>query len=159
MLKNTSKKALFFPATLIFLIFFTACQPRHSTLRIAVTTDVHGMIFPQDFIGRKSSDHSLAHIYTYASEQRHKQDTPFFLLDNGDFLQGQPTVYYYNFIDTISPHLSARVMNFMEYDAGSVGNHDVETGPAVYDRIREEFTFPWLAGCKCGFHKLRGALF
>ena len=37
MLKNTSKKALFFPATLVLLIFFVACQPKHSTLKIAVT--------------------------------------------------------------------------------------------------------------------------
>ena len=78
-------------------------------------------------------------------EQRENEDTLFFLLDNGDFLQGQPTVYYYNFMDTLSEHLSARVMNFMGYDTGSVGNHDIEAGPAVYDRIREEFNFPWLA--------------
>ncbi len=51
-------------------------------------------------------------------------NTAFFLLDNGNFSQGQPTVYYYNFIDTIPRHLSARVMNYMEYDAGTVGNHD-----------------------------------
>lgn len=145
MLKNTPSKALFFPSMLAFLIFFTACHQNGPSLKIAVTTDVHGMIFPQDFIARESSDHSLAHIYNYVCEQREKEDTLFLLLDNGDFLQGQPTVYYYNFVDTLSEHLSARVMNFMGYDAGSVGNHDVEAGPAVYDRIREEFAFPWLA--------------
>jgi 2',3'-cyclic-nucleotide 2'-phosphodiesterase/3'-nucleotidase len=145
MLKNTLKKLLFFPVVLAFLIFSTACEQENDTIRIAVTTDVHGMIFPQDFIEREPSDYSLAHIYNYACEQGDKEDTLFFLLDNGDFLQGQPTVYYYNFMDTLSQHLSARVMNFMEYDAGSVGNHDIEAGPAVYDRIREEFTFPWLA--------------
>jgi 2',3'-cyclic-nucleotide 2'-phosphodiesterase/3'-nucleotidase len=96
-------------------------------------------------VERESSDHSLAHIYTYATEQRQKEDTLFFLLDNGDFLQGQPAVYYYNFLDTLSEHISAKVMNFMGYDAGSVGNHDVEAGPSVYDRIRKEFSFPWLA--------------
>jgi len=145
MLKNTPVKPLFFLFTLVFLIFATACKQDYPSLKIAVTTDVHGMIFPQDFIGRESSDHSLAHIYNYVCRQRDMEDTLFLLMDNGDFLQGQPTVYYYNYIDTLSQHLSARVMNFMGYDAGSVGNHDVEAGPAVYDRIREEFTFPWLA--------------
>jgi 2',3'-cyclic-nucleotide 2'-phosphodiesterase/3'-nucleotidase len=145
MLNNTPLKPLFFPAMLVFLIFFTACHQKYPAIKIAVTTDVHGMIFPRDFIGREAADHSLAHIYNYVSEQRAREDTLFFLLDNGDFLQGQPTVYYYNFIDTLSEHLSARVMNYMGYDAGSVGNHDVEAGPAVYERIREEFTFPWLA--------------
>ncbi len=61
------------------------------------------------------------------------------------FLQGQPTVYYYNFIDTLHPHLTSRVMNFMGYDAGTVGNHDIEAGPAVYNKVWEEFDFPWLA--------------
>lgn len=130
---------------LVFLIFITSCHQENKTIRIAVTTDVHGMIFPRNFIEREASENSLAHIYNYVCDQRDKEDTLLFLLDNGDFLQGQPTVYYYNFIDTIGEHLSARVMNFMGYDAGSVGNHDIEAGAAVYDRIREEFTFPWLA--------------
>lgn len=131
--------------TLIFLLLTVACTQEETTVRIAVTTDVHGMIYPYDFTRRSSSDHSLAHIYNYACEQREKTDTMFYLLDNGDFLQGQATVYYYNFVDTIVEHLSARVMNFMGYDAGTVGNHDIETGPQVYDRIRPAFDFPWLA--------------
>lgn len=129
---------------LLFLLF-SACKKQDLTVRIAVTTDVHGMIYPYDFISRSSSDHSLAHIHDYVTSQRAKEDTLFFLFDNGDFLQGQPTVYYYNFVDTLSEHLSARVMNYMAYDAGTVGNHDIETGPRVYDRLVKEFHFPWLA--------------
>ncbi|MGW8315263.1 MAG: bifunctional metallophosphatase/5'-nucleotidase [Bacteroidales bacterium] len=127
------------------LFLVNACKEQPRAVRIAVTTDVHGMIFPTDMVRMEPSDHSLAHIYSYVEKQRAKKDTLFFLLDNGDFLQGQPTVYYYNFIDTSSVHLSARVMNFMGYDAGTVGNHDIEAGPAVYDRIRREVDFPWLA--------------
>jgi len=56
------------------------------------------------------------------------------LLDNGDNLQGQPVVYYYNFIDTVSPHFLSQVYELYEYDAGTVGNHDIETGHSVYDR-------------------------
>lgn len=54
-------------------------------------------------------------------------------------MQGQPTAYYYNYIDTVSPHLCSEMMNFMKYDAGNMGNHDVETGRAVFDR--------WIATC------------
>ena len=145
MLKNIGKKSVNSTFLLLFLIWITACNTDPVTIRIAVTTDVHGMIYPQDFISRNPSDHSLAHIYNYASRQRAAQDTLFILLDNGDFLQGQPTVYYYNFIDTIHEHLSARVMNFMGYDAATAGNHDIETGPEVYDRVRASLEFPWLA--------------
>jgi len=145
MLKNIANRCQISCLFLIILLPFTACKPDQITVRIAVTTDVHGMIYPHDFISRTSSDHSLAHIYNYIDEQREKQDTFFFLLDNGDFLQGQPTVYYYNFIDTLQEHLSARVMNFMKYNAGTVGNHDIETGPKVYNRVASAFQFPWLA--------------
>ncbi len=133
------------PVFLIILIWTTACKQDQITIRIAATTDVHGMIFPHDFISRQPADHSLSHIYSYVCEQRRKVDTLFFLLDNGDFLQGQPTVYYYNFVDTAQEHLSSRVMNFMGYDAGTVGNHDIETGPEVYNRVEATFQFPWLA--------------
>lgn len=145
MLKNMERKARFMPVSLIILICVSACTEEQMTIRIAATTDVHGMIFPYDFISRQASDHSLAHIYSYACEQQKKEDTLFFLLDNGDFLQGQPTVYYYNFVDTLREHLSSRVMNFMGYDAGTVGNHDIEAGPQVYERIGDTFQFPWLA--------------
>ena len=103
------------------------------------------MIYPHDLVRREPANHSLSHIYNYVSEQRKLRDTLFFLLDNGDFLQGQPTVYYFNFIDTATQHLSSKVMNYLGYNAGSVGNHDIEAGPNVYNRIRDEFNFPWLA--------------
>lgn len=134
-----------FTILLITSLLLTGCNSKDTIVKIAVTTDVHGMIYPLDFLSRKPSNHSLSHIHSYVRGQRQMKDTAFFLLDNGDFLQGQPTVYYYNFIDTIARHLSARVMNYMEYDAGTVGNHDIEAGPAVYNKIRAEFNFPWLA--------------
>jgi 2',3'-cyclic-nucleotide 2'-phosphodiesterase/3'-nucleotidase len=134
----------------LFLILLEAlvisgCTMEEPVVRIAVTTDIHGMIFPYDFIDRQPTGHSLSHIYSYVVETRSHEDTLFLLLDNGDILQGQPTVYYYNFIDTCTAHLVSRVMNYMGYAAGTVGNHDIEAGPAVYNRVRREFDFPWLA--------------
>ncbi len=126
-------------------LFLRGCDPGEQVVRIAVTTDVHGMIFPYDFIAKQEADNSLAHIYNYVVENRNLTDTLFFLLDNGDFLQGQPTVHYYNYVDTSTTHIAARVMNYLGYAAGTVGNHDIEAGPAVYDRISNEFRFPWLA--------------
>jgi 2',3'-cyclic-nucleotide 2'-phosphodiesterase/3'-nucleotidase len=37
------------------------------------------------------------------------------------------------------------MLNYMGYDAATVGNHDVETGPAVYRKVERESNFPWLA--------------
>jgi len=50
---------------LLFSFMFSACKKDPLTIRIAVTTDVHGMIYPYDFISRSTSDHSLSHINTY----------------------------------------------------------------------------------------------
>ncbi len=36
-------------------------------------------------------------------------------------------------------------MNEMQYDAGALGNHDIEPGPEVYFKLKEEFNFPWMA--------------
>ncbi|MCD4709974.1 MAG: metallophosphoesterase, partial [Bacteroidales bacterium] len=141
-MKNESR---FISILLIILVWTTACKQEQNVVRLAVTTDVHGMIFPYDFVNQQATDYSLAHVSSYVHNQEEKADTLFFLLDNGDLLQGQPSVYYHNFIDTLPPHLSARAMNLMGYVAGSVGNHDIETGPNVYNRILKEFEFPWLA--------------
>jgi 2',3'-cyclic-nucleotide 2'-phosphodiesterase/3'-nucleotidase len=115
------------------------------TVKIIETSDVHGAIFPYDLKENKETNSSLARVTTYLKEQRADTNQIVFLLDNGDILQGDPVVYYYNFEKTDTIHLYADVMNFMKYDAGTVGNHDIETGHDVYDKFNKELNFPWLA--------------
>ncbi len=113
-------------------------------LKIVQTSDIHGNFFPYDFINRKAWGGSLARVHAFAEEQQKTFGDNLILLDNGDILQGQPSVYYYNFIDTVSSHLCADMLNFMRYDAANMGNHDIETGHAVYDRWVKECNFPVL---------------
>jgi 2',3'-cyclic-nucleotide 2'-phosphodiesterase/3'-nucleotidase len=113
-------------------------------LIILETTDLHGVVLPYDFMEQQKTDVSLASIASYVKKAR-SGPAPVFLLDNGDNLQGQPSVYYYNFIDTVSPHINAVAFNSLEYDAITVGNHDIEAGHAVYDRLVREYNFPLLA--------------
>jgi len=127
---------------LLFLVSCTKTGPK--TISILETTDIHGVVFPYDFIENEEINVSLASSFTLIRQLRKEKDAVL-LLDNGDNLQGQPTVYYYNFIDTAAIHLGAEVMNYMGYDAGTVGNHDVEAGHAVYDRLVKEYNFPLLA--------------
>jgi 2',3'-cyclic-nucleotide 2'-phosphodiesterase/3'-nucleotidase len=133
---------------LLVVLCFTLAMPVQAKtvhLKFIETTDVHGSFFPYDFIENKEVGTSLAQIYAYVKEQRAKADQQVVLLDDGDILQGQPTVYYYNFEKTNAPHICAEVMNFMQYEAGAVGNHDLEAGHDVYDKLVNEFKFPWLA--------------
>lgn len=100
---------------------------------------MHGNFFPYDFIRLAPSGGSLARVASRVKALRDSLGSDrVILLDNGDILQGQPTAYYYNFIDTASTHIAAGMLKFIGYDAETIGNHDVETGHAVYDRYRTE---------------------
>lgn len=114
-------------------------------IKILQTTDVHGNFFPYNFITRTPWKGSLARVASVIDSVRAaagKENVV--LIDNGDILQGQPTVYYYNFIDTVSPHIASRIYDFLQYDAATIGNHDVETGHHVYDRWIAQTSTPIL---------------
>ena len=134
-------------AIIFFLsvILFSSCKEKGTiTVSIIETTDIHGVIFPYDYIDMKPLDASLAHVASFIKRER-KQNDVVFLFDNGDNIQGQPAVYYYNYIDTVSPHLMSEAFNYLEYDAVTAGNHDIEAGHSVYDRLISAYEFPVLA--------------
>ncbi|MFZ1519237.1 MAG: bifunctional UDP-sugar hydrolase/5'-nucleotidase [Ignavibacteriaceae bacterium] len=135
-----------FFSSIVFIIFISfSAIGQTVTVKIIETSDVHGAIFPYDLKENKEINSSLARVTTYLKEQRADTNQIVFLLDNGDILQGDPVVYYYNFEKTDTIHLYADVMNYMQYDAATVGNHDIETGHDVYDKFNKELNFPWLA--------------
>ena len=113
-------------------------------IRIIQTSDVHGCFFPYDFINRKEKDGTLARVSTYVNQLREEYGKNLLLLDNGDILQGQPTCYYSNYINIDMPNVAAEVVNYLAYDAETIGNHDVETGHAVYDKWKRELDCPLL---------------
>lgn len=127
----------------VSLLMVTA-QEKIVKLKVVQTSDIHGNFFPVDFIRQCPSEGSLARVSAFVKEQRNVYADRLLLLDDGDILQGQPSAYYYNYIDTASVHLTAAIMNYMKYDAGNMGNHDIETGRAVFDRWIEDCDFPML---------------
>ncbi len=129
--------------SLLFLSIISFAQ--QVKIKVIETTDTHGAIYPFDFVNNKETSYSLANFSTYLTQQREDTTQEVVLLSGGDLLQGTPAVYYYNFEETSAPHLYAEVMNYLKYDAGTVGNHDIETGHKVYDSFREQLNFPWLA--------------
>lgn len=134
----------------IFFLLCTSCsnnnkKTQHLKIKIIQTTDVHGSIFPYDLKNQRDKQGSLAQVYNFVKREREKADQAVILLDNGDILQGSPEVYFSNFVETDSAHILSEVMNLMGYDAATIGNHDIEAGHNVYDKIRNEFDFPWMA--------------
>lgn len=138
------KRVSFFLGWIFLLVVAVSAQDKIVKLKIVETSDIHGNYYPYDFILRHEAGGSLARIHAFVQKEREVYKDNLLLLDNGDILQGQPCAYYYNYIDTISPHLAAEVLNYMQYNTGNMGNHDVETGRAVFDRWADDCKFPIL---------------
>ena len=138
------KRVSFFLGCIFLLIVAVSAQDKIVKLKIVETSDIHGNYYPYDFILRHEAGGSLARIHAFVQKEREVYKDNLLLLDNGDILQGQPCAYYYNYIDTVSPHLAAEVLNYMQYNTGNMGNHDVETGRAVFDRWADDCKFPIL---------------
>lgn len=118
-------------------------------LQIYATNDLHGKFFDSLYSGNRANRVSLANISSYMKAQRASAGKDnILLLDIGDALQGDNASYYSNYIDTNRTegrHLFTRISEYLDYDALIVGNHDVETGHKVYDRLLSELKIPYLA--------------
>ena len=110
---------------------------------IYVTTDIHGAYFSRYYLDDSFKPNSLSKVSTIIREAR-KDNPDLVLIDNGDNLQGDNSAFYFNYVDTLTPHIFARMANYLRYDATVIGNHDIEAGHSVYDRIRAQYRMPLL---------------
>lgn len=128
-------------------LLISACGPKDGeyTFRLLTTNDVHGHYFDSLYVSEGTSG-SLMSVAWYADSIRVADGAEnVILLDAGDCLQGDNAAYYYNYVDTVSKHIFARMVEHVGYDAIVVGNHDIETGHPVYDRLVETMEVPFLA--------------
>ncbi len=139
------KLTILFISLIMSVCSTNAKKPKTVTLKFIETTDVHGMFFPTNYTTGKAVGGSMARVSSYVKSQRTTYGNNLILLDNGDILQGQPTNYYWNFIDTQDENIAASVVNYMGYDAQAFGNHDIETGHNCYDKWNREVKCPILA--------------
>ncbi len=109
-----------------------SCSTKETTLTIIETTDTHGRY-----------DEFANDAYTLKKMKAELGDR-LILLDNGDDMQGTPFQYCSN-QDDEHPNLVSEVLNYFPYDAACVGNHDVEAGRKVFDRVYSETKVPVLA--------------
>lgn len=119
-------------------------ETRDVELTFLHTSDVHGAVFSYNYLTDKNTESGLPCVYALVDSLRHEIGDRLIVTDGGDCLQGQPTAYYSNYVDTVSPHLIASAMNEMGYVCGVMGNHDIEAGHAVYDRWVKELNMPVL---------------
>jgi 2',3'-cyclic-nucleotide 2'-phosphodiesterase/3'-nucleotidase len=131
---------------LTVVLSFTSCNApkKKVNVKLITTTDLHAAVFALDE-EYGSNRGSLAQIASYVREQRSDAEQEVVLMDNGDLIQGHPAGYYFNFVAEEPVNMFAVILNELQFEAASVGNHDIEAGPDVYNHLNEEFNFPWLA--------------
>ncbi len=119
-------------AGLVVLHPFSArAQAGQAHLRIMETTDLHVHVWPYDYYADKPIDtvglaRTAAHIADIRAEA-----TNGLLLDNGDFLQGNPMGDYIAYERGMKPgdmHPVIAAMNTVGFDASTLGNHEFNYG-------------------------------
>ena len=139
-------KSIILTVALLLTASITSMAETIKTIKLKVieTSDVHGHFFPYDFMEKRPLKGTLARVNTYVKKQREQYGQRLLLIDNGDILQGQPCVYWSNYVMPQDDNLSAAVVNYMQYDAETVGNHDIEPGHKIYDKWIREVRCPVL---------------
>lgn len=133
---------------LFILVALSSCtRPADGeyTFRILTVNDVHGHYFDSLYVS-DDTQNSLLSVSWYADSIRVADGAEnVVLIDDGDCLQGDNAAYYSNYVDTQSKHIFARMVEAIGFDAVVVGNHDIETGHQVYDRMVKTMNVPFLA--------------
>lgn len=136
-----------FVSSVLFLAL--ALSAHAQDLHIVTTGDVHGSYFSRSYTSDAVRPSLMSVKYYVDSLRAVAGPENVLLLDAGDCLQGDNASYYFNYVATDLPHIYPRIAAYMGYDVCTVGNHDIEAGHPVYDKVREELEsqgIPWLAG-------------
>lgn len=114
-------------------------------LRIMETTDLHVHVVPYDYYADKPVDTvGLARTAALIAAVRAEAANSL-LVDNGDFLQGNPMGDYIAYERGMKPgdlHPVVQAMNLLGYDAGTLGNHEFNYGLEFLERTLDGAAFP-----------------
>jgi len=110
-------------------------------LVITSTTDVHGWIMPWDYYTDQPDErYGLVKAATIIDSIRNEHEFTI-LLDAGDWLQGSPLVEYFATVDTTLPNPFLQAVDYLNYDAVVLGNHEFDFSVDLLDkRIAETQT-------------------
>ena len=114
-------------------------------LTILGTSDMHGNIWGFSYEdSSETTNNGMARLYTYIQQVR-TEDPNTILIDAGDDIQGTiMTDDLYNKTPE-EPHPVITAMNYMGYDAMTLGNHEFNWGIPTMQTILSQAEFPVLA--------------
>ena len=127
--------------------FAARAQANQAHLRIMETTDIHVHVFPYDYYGDKPNDTmGLARTASIIDSIRAEAGNSM-LIDNGDFLQGNPMgdyIAYERGMKEGDQHPVVKAMNVLGYDAGTLGNHEFNYGLDFMFKVLSGAGFPYV---------------
>ncbi len=125
--------------------FSAAAANNQAHLRIMETTDIHVHVFPYDYYADKPRDTvGLSRTASIINEIR-SEATNSLLVDNGDFLQGNPMgdyIAYERGMKEGDSHPIITAFNTVGYDAATLGNHEFNYGLDFLDKALAGAEFP-----------------
>lgn len=117
---------------------------KKARVTILQTSDLHGKIFPKNPYTNKEDGTGLLKAATFIQKERSKQKD-LLVIDNGDLFQGTPLMYHH--MTEASGELNPMILglNYLEYDAFILGNHEFNYGQNLLRKAQKESQFPWLS--------------
>ena len=142
---NTLRKLLVCVLVCALGLYATAAAEGETTITILGTSDLHGNIWGYSYEDNtENTNKGMVRLYTYIQQVRQENPNTI-LIDNGDTIQGtMMTDDLYNKTPD-QPHPVMAAMNYMGYDAMSLGNHEFNRGITTMKTIFAQADFPVLA--------------
>ncbi len=140
-----------------FLLVASVASAQQVTVTVLATTDMHGNIFPIDYVTDQPAPRGLAKLATLIRAA--EADNPnHLLIDCGDTIQGTPLEYAYQTLvrsgngplglmppSPVAHDPMMLAMNLLGYDSMTVGNHEYNFGPKNLNQARADARFPWIS--------------
>ncbi len=134
-------------STYVFSASETGTSKGLVKLRILETTDVHTNIMSFDYkLALPNQKVGLAKTATLVKKARQEVENNI-LVDNGDLIQGTALGTYKAIISPLTStevHPMIKVLNIMDYDIATLGNHEFNYGLDFLKEVYNDATFPYV---------------
>ena len=126
-------------ALLIIISTFQLAAEKKIKLVILHTNDTHSQVEPTEKSNLKTADMGGYARRMGVIEKIRSEEKNVLLFDTGDFSQGTP---YFNFFNG---RVEIDALNRMQYDAGTLGNHEFDNGIDTLAVILQKARFPMIS--------------
>lgn len=126
-------------AFLVIISTFQLAAEKKIKLVILHTNDTHSQVEPTEKSNLKTADMGGYARRMGVIEKIRSEEKNVLLFDTGDFSQGTP---YFNFFNG---RVEIDALNRMQYDAGTLGNHEFDNGIDTLAVILQKARFPMIS--------------